>query len=74
MSKKQTTKNRDSVTLFLHSDRCEDYKLVDFVYSEYPELKNKQLDFIHDVDFMWFSDYNCGEPKGCFMIVVLFFK
>lgn len=55
------------------SDQPSSDEIGKFIEKEYPELKEKKIRFTYN-DNEWISEWNLGEQRGCFMLMVIFFE
>lgn len=60
--------------IYYKSDTPKREDLFQFIEKEYPQLNIKNIDFIHESQSLWFSDWNCGKPTSPFMFFTVFFK
>ena len=64
----------DALDIYWMSDGPSREDIAEFIEQEYPKLKKRHIKFIYNGPSFWLSDYNMGNPKGCFSVLTLFFE
>jgi len=65
-------KDDNCLRLEYQSDGPCDEFIDKLINSRFPELSNKEIKFTY-TDPAWLSDWNMGNPTGCFGLVLVFF-